>query len=59
MNDWIELNSGYTYVPYKMYRYVGTGYFPEVVSRLEDKIGKVLYKDIDNNIIHVKVGINI
>ena len=36
-----------------IFKYKGTGYFPEVVSRLQDKFGKFAYVDEKDGIIHV------
>ena len=36
-----------------IFKYKGTGYFPEVVSRLQDKFGKFAYVDEKDGVIHV------
>lgn len=37
-----------------VYKYIGTGYFPEVVARLEEKSGKFVYMNKKDKVIHVR-----
>lgn len=57
MNGWVKKDTYQTINQLKtivVYEYVGHGYFPEVVHRLQSSdIGKVLYTDYNKRIIEV------